>query len=266
MTLTSAPPQLRLAGQLLIEETVRRQQRVSPRGRLQRLLGHSPVRRQDLPWYLGAKGELTVGAILSRLPAGWQVLHSMPIRHACDIDHIVIGPPGVFVLNTKHHPGSRVWAAGAGVVVDDRPLPYVLKAERDALVVMDALACAGVFGTRVTPLIAIVGAASVTRRADTEVPVVAAGKLLAWFAAREERMTGEVVDELGRRLTRPGIWAAPVTEEPGARVRFADLDAEVRKAATVRRLWAIGALSALGGAVFAVLQGVLSVVVTVLAR
>ena len=79
-------------------------------------------------------------------------------------------------------------------------------------------------------------------------------------------MNAEVVEELGRRLTRPGIWAAEVTEEPGARVRFADLDAEVRRAANVRKLWAFGGVGAFGGAAFAVMHGAMSVVVTVLAR
>ncbi|MCU1438487.1 MAG: hypothetical protein JWP66_1574 [Naasia sp.] len=266
MTLLSAPPSLRLAGQLLIEEVVRRHERTAPCTWLDRVLGRSPIAEKDLAWYLGAKGELAVGSMLGRLPDGWQVLHSMPVRHATDIDHIVIGPAGVFVLGTKHHRGASVWAAGTGVVVDGRRLPYIVKAERDALLVMDALACAGVFGTRVTPVVTVVGAASFACRGETEVPVVPAERLVSWLRQQPERMTADVVEELVRRLTRPGIWAADISEVEGARERFAELDAAVQRAANVRKLWALGLAGAACGAAFALLQGLVGAVVTVLTR
>jgi len=46
--------------------------------------------------------------LLRRSPR-WRVLHSVPLRDARgavrgDIDHVLIGPPGVVTINTKHHP------------------------------------------------------------------------------------------------------------------------------------------------------------------
>ena len=32
----------------------------------------------------------------------WHVIHSVPSEKGADIDHVVIGPAGVFTLNTKN--------------------------------------------------------------------------------------------------------------------------------------------------------------------
>src|SRR3954447_3939693 len=243
-----------LPGQLLIEEVVRRQDRQAPRTRTERLLGRSPISAKNLPWYVGAKGELAVGRILDRLSEEWRVLHSLPVGHASDIDHVVIGRAGVFVLNTKHHPGKRVWAAERGVLVDGQRLPYIPKAEREGTRVSDALTRAGVFGTDVQPVLVLVGVASLTLRADPEVPIVRAEQLLSWLRSQPSTLEDEVVTELALRLRRPGIWADHETQVPDARARFAAIDAEVARAAVVRRLWALGGFVASLGVAYSVVS------------
>lgn len=48
-------------------------------------------------------------------PPHREILHSIPVGTGRgDIDHVVIGPPGVFTINTKHHPGRRL-DVGAGI-------------------------------------------------------------------------------------------------------------------------------------------------------
>lgn len=56
----------------------------------------------------GAAGERTTGAILDQLRAyGWTVLHDVrwPGRPRANIDHVVIGPSGVFVIDSKNWSG-----------------------------------------------------------------------------------------------------------------------------------------------------------------
>jgi hypothetical protein len=53
----------------------------------------------------GARGEEHVGELLDRLTDGpWQVIHDATLGRG-NIDHIVIGPGGVFTVETKSHPG-----------------------------------------------------------------------------------------------------------------------------------------------------------------
>ena len=60
-------------------------------------------------WRAAAKGEREVGRRLRKLEPGWLVVHSVPLgEDRSDIDHLVIGPAGVFTLNTKNLLGARV--------------------------------------------------------------------------------------------------------------------------------------------------------------
>jgi hypothetical protein len=53
----------------------------------------------------GATGEEHVGGLLDELSdAGWKVIHDASFGRG-NIDHIVVGPPGVFSVETKSHPG-----------------------------------------------------------------------------------------------------------------------------------------------------------------
>ncbi len=53
----------------------------------------------------GASAEEHVGSLLEALPAEeWNVIHDASLGHG-NIDHILIGPPGVFTIETKSHPG-----------------------------------------------------------------------------------------------------------------------------------------------------------------
>jgi Nuclease-related domain len=53
----------------------------------------------------GAGGEEHVGRLLSSLGEEWVVIHDATIRHG-NIDHIVIGPAGVFTVETKSRGGT----------------------------------------------------------------------------------------------------------------------------------------------------------------
>ena len=53
----------------------------------------------------GARGEEHVGELLDALAQeSWRVIHDASLGHG-NVDHIVIGPAGVFTVETKSHPG-----------------------------------------------------------------------------------------------------------------------------------------------------------------
>lgn len=79
-------------------------------------------------WYLGVHGERWVATRLAMLGPEYTVLHSVPVgRGDSDIDHVVIGPTGVFTINTKYHPGKDVWFAGWGVYVGGRAEKHYIR-------------------------------------------------------------------------------------------------------------------------------------------
>ena len=54
----------------------------------------------SLPWLWGHLGERWTGEELDRLGDGWFVEHDVPRAHG-NWDHLVVGPPGVFLLDSK---------------------------------------------------------------------------------------------------------------------------------------------------------------------
>ena len=58
-------------------------------------------------WDKGARGEQIVARHLEELPAGFFTFHDLSIAGSrANVDHVVIGPTGVFVIDAKHYGGS----------------------------------------------------------------------------------------------------------------------------------------------------------------
>ncbi|MFE0536383.1 nuclease-related domain-containing protein [Streptomyces nigra] len=110
-------------------------------------------------WRKGLAGERRVGAELNRLGRhGWRVLHSVPLADKVDIDHLLIGPGGVFSINTKHHHRRAVWVGDDSVKVDHgKPAPYARKSRAEAKRVARVLERYCDFSVPVEPVLVFVG-------------------------------------------------------------------------------------------------------------
>lgn len=125
-----------------------------------RLLG---IRTRATPWRVGAAGERKVGRKLRHLEShGWKVLHAIQLSGGGDIDHLVIGPAGVFTINTKHHAGARIKIGTYVVWVNGSQYPYVRNSLREARTVQRVLSNAVGFAVPVTPVLAFVRPGSLT--------------------------------------------------------------------------------------------------------
>lgn len=92
------------------------------------------VKTDERAWRKGSEGEETVGKRLDRLTShGWRVLHSVPVGdRGSDIDHVLVGPGGVFTVNTKNHPGKRIWVSPSQIRVDGQIQPYLRNSRFEA--------------------------------------------------------------------------------------------------------------------------------------
>ncbi|WP_433572414.1 nuclease-related domain-containing protein [Streptomyces sp. CA-251247] len=110
-------------------------------------------------WRRGLAGEWRVGAERNRLARhGWRVLHSIPLASEVDIDHLLIGPGGVFSINTKHHHKRDVWVGDDAVKVDHgKPAPYARKSRAEAKRVVRVLERYCAFPVPVEPVLVFVG-------------------------------------------------------------------------------------------------------------
>jgi hypothetical protein len=129
-------------------------------------------------WARGAAGERHLARLLAPLEAhGWTVLHDLRVpRSAANIDHLVIGPPGVFVVDAKHYSGPLYLSHDGGLWHGRYPLAAALSATRwEADKVQATL---GAPDIDVVPIVAVVGAPVPFGQVSIHgIPVVAAASL-----------------------------------------------------------------------------------------
>lgn len=88
----------------------------------------------------GAKGEEQVGGLLDGLEGrGWHAIHDASLGNG-NVDHILIGPAGVFTVETKSHPGpvrvARIHGATIGQAqAQQRAIARVTGVEVEPLIV-----------------------------------------------------------------------------------------------------------------------------------
>jgi Nuclease-related domain len=147
-------------------------------------------------WRRGAVGERRTSRLLAPLERhGWVVLHDLAIPGSqANLDHLVIGPGGVFVIDSKQYRG-RLQLDGAGRLWHGRyPLALALRAvdfeaDRAARVLVDP-------DVVVVPIVAVHGAQVPWDKVVTNgVPVVTARRLPSMLRALPavlgpERVTG----------------------------------------------------------------------------
>ncbi|WP_431280334.1 nuclease-related domain-containing protein [Leifsonia poae] len=240
----------RAAGLSVMEQVVRLQDAAPPRSALARALGVNPLTEEAEPWFAGATGEREVGAVLSRLPEGWTAFHAVPIgRDESDIDHLVVGPGGVFSINTKHHRGKKVWVGAKAVLVDGMREPYIRNSEFEASRIRRLLAEQGLTAP-VHGMVAVVGAAKFTvAQQPARVTIVQSSELLRSIRRRPNVVDVMTTTAIVHLFDHPATWRSdtPVGDTVG---RFEAIARDVRTAAFVRRGWALaGALALIAGAV-----------------
>ncbi len=99
-------------------------------------------------WDIGAGGEERLGPILESLEAdGFVVLHDLRVpRGRENIDHLLIGPPGIFVVETKTYQGSVRVRGGDLYIKGRRKTAFFDQVERQLDAVESALQVANVRG------------------------------------------------------------------------------------------------------------------------
>ncbi len=138
-------------------------------------------------WEVGAVGEQLVADELRKLAAldpRWGFLNSIPVNaKGTDIDHLVIGPGGVFTINTKHHRDARIWVSGDMLMVNGEKTWYVRNARHEASNASRRLSEATGMPIAAYGLVVPVGAASLTvKNPPSDVAIVNRRRLVAHFA------------------------------------------------------------------------------------
>lgn len=139
---------------------------------------------------------------LTSLDPRWGFLQSVhnEARHT-ELDHWVIGPGGIFLLNAKHHPGSRLYVAGDNFLVDGKDEPYVPQMRGEASRGSEELSDTAHLELDVTGVIVPVNDRKLTiDQQPYQVEVIGNESVTEWLLNRPE--------ELGRRQILQAFEAA----------------------------------------------------------
>jgi hypothetical protein len=171
-----------------------------------RLLG---VHTDERAWRIGAKGERLVAARLEKLPGDWRTLHAVPVGdRGSDIDHVVIGPGGVFTINAKHHPDANVWVGGNTCMVNGHRLPYIRNSRHEAKRAGRLLSSALGWSVQATGVIAIVGAhrGFTVKEQPSDVHVVTRKRIARWLTSLPTVLTMGQVEAIYAAGRRSDTW------------------------------------------------------------
>jgi hypothetical protein len=255
-TLAGRPPAASVIAQCLVEQL-----KLGPRRRIADVLGLSPLADDAVPWFKGALGELTVARELAGLDAsaGWTVLHAVPVgSRDSDIDHVVIGPAGVFTINSKHHAGQRVSTGRSQVFVSGQAHNYIrnsaFEAERASKLLTEATGLA----VTARPVLTFVGAKEIAGKREVGgVHILGATGLVRWLSKQPAIWGTDAAATVARAATLPSTWRAAeldVASDEANGAVFAELQRKAAAMERIRSLWAlVGVLAVLGGA-YAALQ------------
>jgi len=231
-------------GYEVAREFLRLQEARPPRSRLARIFGFDPIHEDAVGFLKGTLGEIEVGRILKRLGPEWTVIHAVPAgAKGRDIDHLLVGPAGVFTLNTKRHKGKKVWVGGRAIQVNGQKTDHVRNSNSEVAHAAKVLSAAVGGPVVVRALLVIVGAESVTTKARAEgVTVLQSSQLLFWLKKQKPIHDPDAAAQLARIAADSRTWQATDDYDGTVMDRFAVLRAEDDAAIWVRRTWGAGLL------------------------
>ncbi len=171
------------------------------------------VRGEGFSRKTGTAGERIVGRSLDRHldRRRWLVLHDLALNEAgANIDHLVIGSPGVFTISTKNHEGHKVRIGDRWVYVAGQPKDYLKKARWEAGQARRYLQAPDGESPEVTPVLAILADKIIVKDKPEGVEVLKARHLVKWLESQPPRLSDLEVLLLKHAA---GDWARSIAQD-----------------------------------------------------
>ena len=162
----------------------------------------------DRSWARGAAGEIEVGRRLEQLwPEGWRVLHAVPVgSNGADIDHLLIGPAGVFCINTKNHSRGKVWIGDRMIMVNGAKTDYLRNSRFEGRRVSKTLTNATGWRIDAQPALVFLAREYTMHSRPADVHVVGRREVPAWFRRRPATISDEAVAHIYDMARRSTTW------------------------------------------------------------
>jgi hypothetical protein len=194
-----------------LRECLRIQSAARPLSTFSRLFGIDPLAAPARRHFSGGISELSVARTLAGLDSSWTVLNSVATAGGL-VDHLAIGPAGVFTIVVHSHAGQRVWVGERTFIVDDQRLAHLAVAEAQAEAIsgrIDSVLGDGIADTVVTPCIVLdsPGELRIHQRPG-RIEVVTARSFAAWFGALPRLLSPSASAAIAAAAVHQSEWSA----------------------------------------------------------
>jgi hypothetical protein len=143
------------------------------------------------------------------------LFHDVPVgARRADIDHVVVGPPGVFNVHTKHETRD-VHVTADSVRVGGRAKEYVEVTRFEARRASALLSAAAGRSVPVRSVLALTVDRLTVGDQPADVWAMHVGEVPGWLAGQPEIWAPEEVFTVARAAHRPQTWTAPIVPQPG---------------------------------------------------
>lgn len=162
----------------------------------------------------GANGRRVTGRWLGRLPTGWHVFNDVPVGEAgTSVDHLVIGPPGVFTVRKKVLTG-KIWLGPKSVLHNRRRTDLLPRASAEARRASQFLSAAVGRPVEVRGALAILADDWTIRRRPVDIYVGATRGVKDWMLSQPVTLRAHEIAELAAAASKPGTWLQPHVDPP----------------------------------------------------
>jgi hypothetical protein len=157
-----------------------------------------------------AAQQVSVARQFERLGGDWRVLHGIPIGTTGErIDHLVMGPGGVFTVNSHHDAQTSMWLGGGTLMVKGERVHHLRESQADAAYASTLLSGSVGFEVPVKGLVVIVGDKRFDVRCqpeDASVRVTTPKACLRWLRQLSGEWTDYGIERIFDAARRSTTW------------------------------------------------------------
>jgi len=160
---------------------------------------------------LPASRPTSVSRELARLGPDWRVLDDLPAGRRGRLEHLVIGPGGVFAVTAHHDARHTICLGSESLLVGGSRIHHGRVSRDDAAEVSACLSASIGYAIPVTALVLIVGDRRFVvphQDADAAVRVTTAGGGVRWMRRCRAQWTTYAVDRIYAAASDPATWSS----------------------------------------------------------
>ena len=158
---------------------------------------------------LGIEGEEITAKVLESLGNDYKVLHSIPLEfNKKDLDHIIVGPTGVFLVNSKNYRSKSLLIDNEYIIYNKKRYTDPIDIRRDSDLVEK------LFKIKVNPILCLINNNNLKIKSSNITKVLHVNKILDYIEKKERIYSNEQVIKIYNEMSNIKKWGITSLIDP----------------------------------------------------